>query len=182
MKSRTVTSVSSHTVTQTHSNSRRRQDHISRTQTYQTAHNHSTNGNMNMFSHVSKIGKYLILDRLSGSSLHRAIDSETKQEYACRILEINRYREYVSPYFQIDSHQHINKVVEVLVGECFAYVIFEPSYGDLHSYVRSKRRLKEEEASRLFNQIVGAVCHCHDAGLVLRDLKLRKFVFQDKER
>jgi hypothetical protein len=29
---------------------------------------------------------------------------------------------------------------------------------------------------------VKAVCRCHEAGIVLRDLKLRKFVFKDKDR
>uniref|UniRef100_A0A8C5L831 Tribbles homolog 2 n=1 Tax=Jaculus jaculus TaxID=51337 RepID=A0A8C5L831_JACJA len=36
--------------------------------------------------------------------------------------------------------------------------------------------------SRLFYQIASAVAHCHDGGLVLRDLKLRKFIFKDEER
>ena len=40
----------------------------------------------------------------------------------------------------------------------------------------------EEEAARLFYQIASAVAHCHDGGLVLRDLKLRKFIFKDEER
>jgi tribbles-like protein len=68
------------------------------------------------------------------------------------------------------------------LGETNAYVFFETSYGDLHSYVRDRRRLKEEEASRLFGQIVSAVDECHENGIILRDLKLRKFVFKDKER
>jgi len=34
----------------------------------------------------------------------------------------------------------------------------------------------------LFAQIVAAISHCHQNGVVLRDLKLRKFVFKDPER
>ncbi|XP_053575614.1 tribbles homolog 2-like [Bombina bombina] len=52
----------------------------------------------------------------------------------------------------------------------------------MHFFVRTCKKLKEEEAARLFYQIVSAVAHCHDGGVVLRDLKLRKFVFNDKER
>jgi tribbles-like protein len=52
----------------------------------------------------------------------------------------------------------------------------------LHSYVRSKKRLRESQAVALFEQIVSAAAHCHENGVVLRDLKLRKFVFKDPER
>uniref|UniRef100_A0A3B3ZDE1 Tribbles homolog 2 n=1 Tax=Periophthalmus magnuspinnatus TaxID=409849 RepID=A0A3B3ZDE1_9GOBI len=52
----------------------------------------------------------------------------------------------------------------------------------MHSFVRTCKKLPEEEAARLFRQIVSAVAHCHDNGLVLRDLKLRKFVFKNEER
>ena len=84
--------------------------------------------------------------------------------------------------FHLPPHDGINKIIEILVSDSYAYVFFERSFGDLHSYVRTKRRLKEEEASKLFRQIVSSVAHCHDSGVVLRDLKLRKFVFQNSER
>ncbi|XP_039215766.1 tribbles homolog 1 isoform X2 [Crotalus tigris] len=52
----------------------------------------------------------------------------------------------------------------------------------MHSYVRSCKRLPEQEAARLFKQIVSAVAHCHQSAIVLGDLKLRKFVFSNEER
>ncbi|XP_039604861.1 tribbles homolog 2 isoform X2 [Polypterus senegalus] len=52
----------------------------------------------------------------------------------------------------------------------------------MHSFVRTCKKLREEEAARLFHQIASAVAHCHDSGLVLRDLKLRKFVFKNEDR
>ncbi|XP_054854254.1 tribbles homolog 2 isoform X2 [Eublepharis macularius] len=52
----------------------------------------------------------------------------------------------------------------------------------MHSFVRTCKKLKEEEAAKLFYQIASAVAHCHESGLVLRDLKLRKFIFKDEER
>lgn len=54
--------------------------------------------------------------------------------------------------------------------------------GDLHSYVRVRKRLRESEAKRLFRQMCAVVKSCHEQGIVLRDLKLRKFVFADTER
>jgi len=68
------------------------------------------------------------------------------------------------------------------LGRTRAYVIFPRHYGDLHSYVRRKRRLRESEAGRLFHQIVSAIAHCHQNGVVLRDLKLRKFVFKNAQK
>eukprot|EP00794_Sanderia_malayensis_P011876 gene11876-13109_t len=134
-------------------------------------------------SQASKIGKYVIFSKnLLNSSLHYAIDTQTRREYSCRVLGLAKYREYVFPYFHIEEHENVNKIVEVLLGDNHAYIIFEPSYGDLHSYVRSKRKLRESEACKLFKQIVQTVSHCHENGVILRDLKLRKFVFQNKER
>lgn len=54
--------------------------------------------------------------------------------------------------------------------------------GDLHSYVRVRKRLREPEAKRLFRQMCEVVKSCHEQGIVLRDLKLRKFVFADAEK
>lgn len=100
----------------------------------------------------------------------------------CKVFEISKYRESLCAYWQVDSHENISSISEIILGETKAYVFFERNYGDLHSYVRQKKRLKEDEAARLFHQIVKAVKHCHDNGVILRDLKLRKFVFKNKER
>ena len=62
------------------------------------------------------------------------------------------------------------------------YLLFEGHHGDMHSYMRSRRKLRESEARRLFRQAAKIVAKCHENGVVLRDLKLRKFVFADKER
>lgn len=99
-----------------------------------------------------------------------------------QVFDIGRYQESLVAYFALGQHQHINQILEILLGETRAYVFFERSYGDMHSFVRTCKKLREEEAARLFYQIASAVAHCHDNGLVLRDLKLRKFVFRNEER
>lgn len=48
--------------------------------------------------------------------------------------------------------------------------------------MRVRKRLREPEAKRLFRQMCEVVKRCHEEGIVLRDLKLRKFVFADAER
>lgn len=99
-----------------------------------------------------------------------------------QVFPIEKYRECLGAFWQVDGNEHISRISEIILGETKAYVLFERSHGDLHSYVRQKKRLREEEASRLFRQVVAAVAHCHENGIVLRDLKLRKFVFQDADK
>lgn len=99
-----------------------------------------------------------------------------------QVVPIDKYKDTLSAYFRVGCHDHINEVEEVLLGETQVYIFFAKHHGDLHSYVRDKRKLKESEAIKIFSQIVTAVAHCHDNGVVLRDLKLRKFVFKDAER
>lgn len=129
---------------------------------------------------VYKIGKYL-LEHVEAET-YKAYDCQTREEKVCKVFEINKYRESLSAYWQVDCHENITSISEIILGETKAYVFFEPHFGDLHSYVRQKKRLKEEEAGRLFQQIVIAVKHCHDNGVILRDLKLRKFVFKNEQR
>lgn len=99
-----------------------------------------------------------------------------------QVFPIKHYQDKIRPYIQLPSHRNITGIVEVILGETKAYVFFEKDFGDMHSYVRSRKRLREEEAARLFKQIVSAVAHCHQSAIVLGDLKLRKFVFSTEER
>ena len=110
----------------------------------------------------------------------------------------------LSAHYRVDGHPYINPiqvssfifgsrheagqiltlpaVQEVVVGQKNVYLMFPPCNGDLHSYVRTRRRLREPSARHLFRQIVWAVHEAHTKGIVLRDLKLRKFVFTDESR
>lgn len=137
---------------------------------------------------VEKIGNYLLLEKLctaSASSVviaHRAVHIITQQEYVCKVFPLNKYRELLAPHWESGVHEHISGIVEIILGRTKAYVIFPRSHEDLHSYIRRKRRLRETEASALFMQILSAIQHCHERGIILRDLKLRKFVFIDEQR
>ncbi|KAH6937069.1 hypothetical protein HPB50_025476 [Hyalomma asiaticum] len=127
-------------------------------------------------------GRYILLDQLEGSAMYRSINVQTQEEFSCKVIPIDRWQQALAAHLRLDGHDHVNQVEEVLLGQSKCYVFFKRSYGDLHSYVRSKRRLRESEALSLFRQVASAVQACHNAGVVLRDLKLRKFVFEDPER
>ena len=61
-------------------------------------------------------------------------------------------------YFQTETHVLI--VIELAAG------------GDLLSYVRKRRTLKEDVAKSLFKQLVTALSYCHERRIVHRDVKL----------
>ncbi|XP_076349823.1 tribbles homolog 2-like [Tachypleus tridentatus] len=131
---------------------------------------------------TSRISSYLLLGQQEGSTLYRCIHMLTQEEFVCKIVSKDLYEKTLAGYLRLDGHPQVNRIEEVLVGTSRAYIFFPRSYEDLHSYVRSKRCLKESVAVDLFQQVVKAVQACHDDGVVLRDLKLRKFVFKDPER
>lgn len=88
----------------------------------------------------------------------------------------------VSAHYKLDFNSRISSIHEVIARNRYLYLIFPKAHGDLHSYVRSRKRLRESEAKKLFRQIAETVQVCHENGIVLRDLKLRKFVFADQHR
>lgn len=132
-----------------------------------------------------KIGQYILLqqtDTVGNVQVYRAFHSDTHEEYVCKVVAQEKFQRTFSAYFTVGYHEHVNVIEEVIHGAKYSYVFFARHYGDLHSYVRRRRRLREPEAGALFQQIMLAVQHCHDNGLVLRDLKLRKFVFKNPQK
>ncbi|XP_037817983.1 tribbles [Lucilia sericata] len=83
------------------------------------------------------------------------------------IVALNSQRTYVI----LNSPQPVN-ACDTTVG------VFE----DLHTYLRDKHRLSEAETRCLFHQICETVLVCHRNGIILRDLKLKRFFFVDEAR
>ena len=44
--------------------------------------------------------------------------------------------------------------------------------GDLLQYVKKRKHLDEEEAKRIFKQVVQGIAHCHCRSVLHRDIKL----------
>lgn len=94
----------------------------------------------------------------------------------------------LTAHHRLNDQPHINRLHEVVAAsgcggdKCGVYLVFAAAHGDLHSHVRQRKRLREAEARSLFRQMAAAVSACHRHGVVLRDLKLRKFVFTDPHR
>ncbi|XP_028303603.1 tribbles homolog 2-like [Gouania willdenowi] len=130
----------------------------------------------------SRVGSYLLYGRSEREETFRAVHVHTKQQYTCQVLPLRCYQERLAAYAQIGNHDNVCGILDVVIGEESVYVFLPNHHGDMHAYVRSRKRLGEEEAGLLFQQMLNAVVHCHHHGVVLRDLKLRRFVFMDKFR
>lgn len=99
-----------------------------------------------------------------------------------QVLPLCGYQERLVAYTRIGHHENICSLLDMVIGEDRVYVFLPGHHGDMHAYVRSRKRLSEEEARHLFAQVLNAVVHCHQHGVMLRDLKLRRFVFTDRNR
>uniref|UniRef100_A0A8C0IVN6 Tribbles pseudokinase 3 n=1 Tax=Chelonoidis abingdonii TaxID=106734 RepID=A0A8C0IVN6_CHEAB len=125
-----------------------------------------------------RIGPYILLEPREGGHSYRAVHRHTETEYSCKVQS---YPETMAPYGNLSPHPNVAQVAEVIQGDQNVYVFFQSGRGDMHSHVRRCKRLPEREAAGLFRQMAEAVTHCHDHGIILRDLKLRKFLFVDRE-
>lgn len=76
------------------------------------------------------------------------------------ILRRTRHQNIVRLYESFETHQHIVFVMEVCGG------------GDLLTYVRRRRKLKEDVAKYLFNQIITGVKYINSKNVLHRDIKL----------
>lgn len=99
-----------------------------------------------------------------------------------QVLSLRSYQECLAAYNRIGHHDNICSLLDVVIHQDRAYAFLAAHYGDMHMHVRRRRQLSEDESRRLFGQALRAVSHCHQQGVVLRDLKLRRFVFTDELR
>uniref|UniRef100_A0A2P2I0D9 Tribbles homolog 2-like n=1 Tax=Hirondellea gigas TaxID=1518452 RepID=A0A2P2I0D9_9CRUS len=126
--------------------------------------------------------KYLIT-RSIDSNTSEAIHLPTHTVLLVKCLPSQNAREVCAQHALLGDQEGIRPPLELIQGsEGRSWLVIAPHYGDLHSYVRTRRRIREGEAQRLFSQVTRVVELCHGAGLVLRDLKLRKIVFTDANR
>ena len=73
-------------------------------------------------------------------------------------------------------------IQEILKVGKKTYLIYPNTHGDLHAHLKLCKRLPEPAAAAYFIQVIQILRCAHSRGIVLRDLKLKKFVFADLER
>jgi serine/threonine protein kinase len=80
------------------------------------------------------------------------------------------------------SHPNICSLFDVLETSTQLFIIMEfVGGGSLHSYLKShaNRRLPENEARRIFRQMLGALKYCHSLCITHRDIKLENILLDD---
>ena len=115
-------------------------------------------GKVNLGIHILS-GKYVAIKCISKKSLNdSALSEKVKREV-----------------FILKQLQHINitRLYETFDSEKYFLLIFELCVGgDLLTYVRKRRRLKEAHSKNLFVQILEGLNYCHQKSILHKDIKL----------
>ncbi|KAI8036650.1 tribbles [Drosophila gunungcola] len=149
---------------------------------------------------------YRHLVDLTASNL-RCVDIFTGEQFLCRIVNEPLHK-VQRAYFQLQQqdeelrrstiygHSLIRPVHDIVpLSKDRTYILIAPVpqerdstggvagvYENLHTYIRHEKRLCETEARAIFHQICQTVQVCHRNGIILRDLKLKRFYFIDEAR
>jgi len=80
------------------------------------------------------------------------------------------------------NHDNIVKLIEAFETDSHVYLVMEDvSGGSLHSYLKEmiNKQLEEEEARRIFKQIMIALKYCHSKCIAHRDIKLENILLDE---
>ena len=78
------------------------------------------------------------------------------------------------------AHPAITALHTFFEDDRHVYLVMEYcANGDLHHYLRRKKRLEEGLARRLFRQIVTGMLYLHERGIMHRDIKLGNILLTD---
>lgn len=139
-------------------------------------------------------GKYQILHTTDEDEPTHIVSHLQTGDFAlCREVKKDVYVHYMDVYERLsqtkfdDDDKIIQKIwpypMELFTtDEKKCYHVAPRHYGTLHSYVIDKKKLDERETKHFYRQILEIVSYCHNRGIVVRDVKLRKFVFVDERR
>ena len=108
------------------------------------------------------------------------VDGSTGVLLHCRFYPINKFVRQLPILFAL--REGVSRPLEIFRLAEEAFVLYPPTYGDLHSYLKRRKSLPEVVAARYFRQIVNLVASAHERNVSLRDLKLKKFLFVDETR
>ena len=137
------------------------------------------------YNYVGKIldGRYEIQEMLGVGGMaivYRAYDNIDDRPVAVKILkeeflaneEFRRRFKNESKAIAMLSHPNIVKVYDVSYGERLQYIVMEYVEGiTLKEYIEQRRVIPWKEAVHFLTQILRALQHAHDRGVVHRDIK-----------
>ncbi|CRK86177.1 CLUMA_CG000076, isoform A [Clunio marinus] len=142
----------------------------------------SSSYNENKIEKLVRVGFYELEKTIGKGNfavVKLATNSITKSKVAIKIIDktcldednlAKTFREI--SILKLLHHPHITRLYEVMESKNSIYLVTEHAGGgEIFDHLVSNGRMKEEEAARIFSQIVSAVDYCHQTGIVHRDLK-----------
>ncbi len=127
--------------------------------------------------------RFIIMRTLGKGSFGKvklALHTASGEKVAIKVLEkamIKKEDDLMRIRREIDilskvRHPNIIQLYEVIETENYFFFIMEfAEEGELSEYIKSRKRLSEEEACRFFQQLVQAVRYFHKLGCAHRDIK-----------
>ncbi len=83
---------------------------------------------------------------------------------------------------KVFGHPNVIKLLEVFENSKYVFCVMEYALkGDLLSYLKKKKFIKEKESKLIFYQICLGVRYMHSNGVVHRDIKLDNILIDEKE-
>ncbi|KAI4317927.1 hypothetical protein L6164_025753 [Bauhinia variegata] len=134
-------------------------------------------------SAATVLGKYQLIRLLGRGSFAKVYQGKSlidNSTVAVKIIDKAKTDAAMEPRIvrEIDAmrrlqhHPNIIKIHEVLATKSKIYLIVEfAAGGELFAKISRKGRLTEPVARRYFQQLVSALCFCHQTGVAHRDLK-----------
>ena len=124
------------------------------------------------------------------SKVFRVQNLLTKEIFACKELPIKKIKDKEKFKNEINimskcDHPNIIKLVEIYEDKRILDLIMEECRGGtlfdrlLKKMEDEDETFTEEEAAKIFKQIISAICYCHNQGIVHRDLKMENVLFLD---
>lgn len=111
---------------------------------------------------------------------HKRSDSAREQTVAVKVID-KRRRSASLDLFNSLHHPHIMPCLAIEEnGDKLAVVMKRAKGGDLHSFIQRNGALDVVTAHKLFGQLVSAVAHIHELGLVHRDIKPENILLNGK--
>eukprot|EP00730_Choanoeca_flexa_P001625 TRINITY_DN10714_c0_g1_i1.p1 TRINITY_DN10714_c0_g1~~TRINITY_DN10714_c0_g1_i1.p1 ORF type:complete len:409 (+),score=72.45 TRINITY_DN10714_c0_g1_i1:232-1458(+) len=116
--------------------------------------------------------------------IHRA----TQQKYAVKIISKTKAPNgYLAKFLPREisalrrlRHPHVTELHDICDTQDHVYLIMQyASRGDLLEYINSGGSLSEQEARKLFYQMLTAVNFCHQSRVIHRDLKCENMLLDD---
>jgi serine/threonine protein kinase len=121
-------------------------------------------GKVNFAMH--KLSEQLVaIKSMSKETLQSEEDLRRRTKLEMGILQQSNHPNVVRLFDTFETQKHICFVMELCSG------------GDLFSYIKKRRRLKEDVARFFFRQIIEGLAYIHNAKLVVhRDIKLENIL------